>query len=69
MDSHDSPKRARAIMYEIYEKQRASGKIPELERTRKRLLKMSYSKEDTKKLICQCIATEIYSVLKGTKTI
>jgi len=58
----------REQIFEIIENQRKNNDPPETNITIKRLIKEGFNESDTKKLIAQCIAIELFDVLKHGKT-
>ena len=59
----NDPKAAREAFLEIVDNQIASNDPPETRQTFDRLTKSGWSQEDSKKLIAQCVAVELYSVM------
>jgi hypothetical protein len=64
----ESNKIVRKQIFEIIEDQIKNNNPPETNLTFKRLIKDGYNKSDTKKLIAQCIAIEIFDVIKYGNT-
>lgn len=58
----------REQIFEIVENQIKNNDPPETNLTFNRLIKGGYNKSDTKKLIAQCIAIEIFDVIKYGNT-
>ena len=57
----------REQIFEIIENQIKNNDPPETNLTFNRLIKEGYNESDTKKLIAQCIAVELFDVLKHGK--
>ncbi len=64
----ESNKIVRKQIFEIIEDQIKNNNPPETNLTFNRLIKDGYNKSDTKKLIAQCIAIEIFDVIKYGNT-
>jgi len=64
----ESNKIIREQIFEIIENQIKDNDPPETNLTFNRLIKEGYNKSDTKKLISQCIAVEIFDVIKHGNT-
>lgn len=58
----------REQIFEILENQIKSGKPPETKQTLKRLVDLGYSDQDAKMLIGQCLAIELFNILKSGKS-
>ena len=59
--------RLRKQIFEIIHNQMKANDPPETKITYDRLIKQGYSDFDTKQLICQCIAVELFQALKFKK--
>ena len=57
----------RKQIFEIIKNQMKDNKPPETKKTFKRLIKEGYSKFETKQLIGQCVAVELFNILKYQK--
>ena len=57
----------REQIFEIIKNQIASNKPPETKQTLKRLINLGYSDLDARRLIGQCLAVELFDVLKHKK--
>ena len=64
----ESDKILREQIFGIIENQIKNNDPPETKMTFKRLIKEGYNESDTKKLIAQCVAVELFDVLKNGKT-
>jgi hypothetical protein len=64
----ESNKIVRKQIFEIIEDQIKNNNPPETNLTFNRLIKDGYNKSDTKKLIAQCVAIEIFDVIKYGNT-
>jgi len=60
----DDPTIIREAIFKVIDNQMKQNDPPETNITYKRLEKEGYSKEDTKKLIAQCVAVELYNGIK-----
>lgn len=60
----DDPTIIREAVFKVIDNQMKQNDPPETNITYKRLEKEGYSKEDTKKLIAQCVAVELYNGIK-----
>ena len=58
----------REEIFKIIENQMKNNNPQETNLTFKRLIKDGYNKSDTKKLIAQCVAIEIFDVMKHRNT-
>lgn len=54
-------------IFEIIKNQLKNNNPPETKQTLKRLKKLGYSELDSKKLIGQCIAVELFNIMKYKK--
>ena len=57
----------REQIFEIIKNQIASNTPPETKQTLKRLINVGYSDQDARMLIGQCLAVELFDVLKHKK--
>ena len=57
----------REQIFEIVDNQIRDGKPPETKQTYYRLVKMGYNDIDAKKYIGQCVAVEIFNIMKHHK--
>ena len=65
MDNEENQKKAfRAIFEEIITNQMRDNNPPETNITYRRLLREGWDIEDTRKLIGQCVSTELFLMLK-----
>ena len=60
-------KRLRAEIIQVVENQLKGNKPPETKQTYDRLVKMGISKEEAKVHIGQCVAIEIFEIMKNQK--
>ena len=58
----------REQIFEIIKNQMKNNEPPETNKTFKRLVKEGYSKFQTKQLIGQCVAVELFNILKHKKS-
>jgi hypothetical protein len=57
-------KKLQEQIFEIVDNQIRDGKPPETKQNYDRLLKMGYSNIDAKKCIGQCVAVELFNIMK-----
>ena len=55
----------REQIFQVIDNQIRGGTPPETKQTYDRLIKMGYSRMDTKKYIGQCVAVELFNIMKN----